>query len=163
MQSAKDTFYVTLRNRLAVLNPVRTIVVRGVTRPGALVEENELVSSIEPVDAFCLRWSKLQVHARALRMLVSMQCQVRYSTDGTEGNAGMDRGRLLAGMDAELASAVDAAPQSAMKMNFASGGPAMGTRVFWGDVTFADAVVDGERLSRVAMIEVFTYQEAGEL
>ena len=42
MQNAKDTFYVTLQSRLAALNPARTIVVRGVVRPGTLVEENEL-------------------------------------------------------------------------------------------------------------------------
>ena len=42
MQSAKDTFYVTLRDRLAALNPARTVVVRGMVRPGVLVEENEL-------------------------------------------------------------------------------------------------------------------------
>ena len=163
MQSAKDTFYVTLRDRLATLNPVRTIVMRGVTRPGVLVEENELVSAIHPMDAFSLRWSKLRVDTRAARTLVSMQCEVRYSTDGTEGNAGMDRGRLLAGMDAELASAVNASPQSAAKVNFASGGTAMGTRVFWGDVLFGDTGVDRERLSRVATVEVFACQEAGEL
>ena len=57
MQNAKDTFYVTLRDRLAALNPARTMVVRGVTRPGVLVEENELVSAYEPVDVFCLRWT----------------------------------------------------------------------------------------------------------
>ena len=34
MQNAKDTFYVTLRDRLAAVNPARTMVVRGVTRPG---------------------------------------------------------------------------------------------------------------------------------
>ncbi len=55
MQNARDTFYVTLRDRLAAVNPARTIVLRGVTRPGVLVEENELVSAYQPVDAFCLR------------------------------------------------------------------------------------------------------------
>ena len=57
MQNAKDTFYMTLRDRLAAVNPARTMVVRGVTRPGSLVEENELVSADQPVDAFCLRWT----------------------------------------------------------------------------------------------------------
>ena len=45
MQNAKDTFYVTLRDRLAAVNPARTMVLRGVTRPGVLVEENELASA----------------------------------------------------------------------------------------------------------------------
>ena len=48
MQNAKDTFYVTLQGRLAALNPARTIVVRGVVRPGTLVDENELPSAWFP-------------------------------------------------------------------------------------------------------------------
>ena len=42
MQNAKDTFYLMLQSRLTALNPSRTIVVRGVLRPGILVDENEL-------------------------------------------------------------------------------------------------------------------------
>ena len=144
------------------------MVVRGVTRPGVLVEENELASAYHPVDTFCLRWTALKVAARAELPLVSMVCEIEYATDGSAGNGGMDRGRLLAGMDAELAAAVGAAPQSVRKMNFAgvAGGAAavaMETNVFWGDAGFGDAVADGERLKRVAKVEVFAYQEAGEL
>jgi hypothetical protein len=40
---------------------------------------------------------------------------------------------------------------------------AMATNVFWGDVVFGAAVVNAERLERVATVEVFCYQEAGEL
>ena len=166
MQNAKDTFYMTLRNRLASVNPARTMVVRGVTRPGSLVEENELVSAEQPVGAFCLRWTGLRVDSRAALTLVSMQCEVRYCTDGGAGNGGMDRGRLLAGMDAELVAAVNAAPQNAVKSAFVAGDPngtAMGTNVFWNDVVFGAAAVENERLERVATVDVFAYQEAGEL
>ena len=166
MQNAKDSFYMTLRDRLAAVNPARTMVVRGVTRPGSLVGENELASAVQPVDAFCLRWTGLRVDSRASLTLVSMQCEIRYCTDGTAGNGGMDRGRLLAGMDAELVAAVNAAPQNVVKSAFVTGEPsgtAMGTNVFWGDVSFRPVVVNGERLERVATIEVFSYQEAGEL
>jgi hypothetical protein len=38
MQNARDTFYVALRDRLAAVNPARTMVVRSVVRPGLLVE-----------------------------------------------------------------------------------------------------------------------------
>ena len=55
MQNAKDTFYELLRERLAVLNPERTIVVRGVSRPGVLVDENELQASAALPDCFHLR------------------------------------------------------------------------------------------------------------
>ena len=170
MQNARDTFYVALRDRLAAVNPARTIVLRGVTRPGVLVEENELAVAYQPVDAFCLRWAGTRVDARGSVPLVAMSCEIRYGSDGNAGNGGMDRGRLLAGMDAELVAAVGAAPQSMAKMNYAglagSSGAAptaMGTQVFWGDVVFGAATVQGERLERVATVEVFCYQEAGEL
>jgi hypothetical protein len=164
MQNAKDTFYVTLRDRLAAVNPARTMVLRGVTRPGVLVEENELASAYQPVDAFCLRWTGSKVDAGAALPLVAMSCEIRYGSDGNAGNGGMDRGRLLAAMDAELVAAVGAAPQSAAKMNYTGASPvALGTRVFWGDVAFGAATVNGERLERVATVEVFCYQEAGEL
>ncbi len=97
MQNARDTFYVTLRDRLAAVNPARTMVLRGVTRPGVLVEENELASAYQPVDAFCLRWTGLSVDAKGSLPLVTMVCEIRYATDGDSGNGGMDRGRLLVG------------------------------------------------------------------
>jgi len=164
MRNARDTFYVTLRDRLAAVNPARTMVLRGVTRPGVLVEENELASAYQPVDAFCLRWTGVQVDAQGAMPLMTMTCEIRYATDGNAGNGGMDRGRLLAAMDAELVAAVGAAPQSAVKVNYAvSPAVAMGTMVFWGDVTPGSSTVNEERLERVATVEVFCYQEAGEL
>jgi len=166
MQSAKDTFYVTLRDRLASVNAARTMVLRGVTRPGVLVEENELVAAFAPVNAFCLRWTTLSVDAQGALPLVRMGCEIRYATDGSAGNGAMDRGRLLAAMDAELVAAVSAAPQSAVKRDFAGAAvaaPVLGTRVFWGDAEFGAVAVKGERLERVARVEVFVYQEAGEL
>jgi hypothetical protein len=170
MQNARDTFYVTLRDRLAAVNPARTMVLRGVTRPGVLVEENELASAYQPVDAFCLRWVGLNVDAKGSLPLVTMVCEIRYATDGDSGNGGMDRGRLLSGMDGELVAALSVGPQSMPKMNYvaAAGGSglpavAMATNVFWGDAAFGAATVNGERLERVATVEVFSYQEAGEL
>ena len=170
MQNAKDTFYVTLQGRLEAVNPARMVVVRGVTRPGVLVEENELASATVPVNAFCLQWTGLTVDAQGALPLVTMVCEIRYATDGDSGNGGMDRGRLLSGMDAELVAAVSASPQNTTKMNYvgAAGGSglppvAMATNVFWGDVVFGAAVANGERLERVATVEVFSYQEAGEL
>ena len=82
----------------------------------------------------------------------------------------MDRGRLLSAMDGELAVALSSTPQNARKMNYvgAAGGSgvapaAMATNVFWGDAFFGATAVNGERLERVATVEVFSYQEAGEL
>ncbi len=164
MQNARDTFYVTLRDRLAAVNPARTMLVRGVMRPGLLVEENELASANEPADVFRLRWTGLRVDAVGPLPLVAMSCEIRYATDGNAGNGGMDRGRLLAGMDAELVAAIHASPQKVRKMNYSvAPAVAMGTNVFWGDVAFAASMVTGERVERVATVEVFCYQEAGEL
>src|ERR1700730_8557070 len=110
MQNARDTFYVTLRDRLAAVNPARTMVLRGVTRPGVLVEENELVSAYHPANVFCMHWTGLGVDVQSGLPLLTMTCQIKYATDGDAGNGGMDRGRLLSGMDAELGAAERAAP-----------------------------------------------------
>ena len=164
MQNARDTFYVTLRDRLAAVNPARTMVVRSVVRPGLLVEENELASATAPADVFRLRWTGLRVDAKGALPLVVMVCEIRYATDGNAGNGGMDRGRLLGAMDAELAAAVNAEPRNVGKMSYAaSPAEAMETNVWWGDVAFAAATLNGERLERVATVEVFGFQEAGEL
>jgi len=168
MQNAKDTFYLTLQSRLAVLNPARTIVVRGVVRPGTLVEENELPSAWVPIDAFCLQWTELQVNSAEPLPLVVMECSIQYATDGTSGNGGMDRGRLLAAMDAELTAAIGAEPHAVAKMNYsaakASGAPmAMGTNVFWADPVFGATTAVDKRLARTTTVQVFAYQEAGEL
>jgi hypothetical protein len=164
MQNAKDTFYTALRDRLSTLNPARTIVVRGVTRPGVLVEENELVSGVTPVDAFRLRWAGLKVDTQSPLPLATLTCEIRYATGGDAGNGGMDRGRLLAAMDAELSSALTAAPQTAAKTGYSSTAApvALTTNIFWANPTFASATIAGERIERVATVEVFCYQEAGE-
>jgi len=168
MQNAKDTFYVTLQSRLAALNPARTIVVRGVARPATLVEENELPSAWVPVNAFRLQWAGLQMYSDGPLPLVAMECSIQYATDGSSGNGGMDRGRLLAAMDAELASALGAEPHTVEKMNYSAAGvgvapTAMATSVFWADPVFGAASAVGERLERTTTVQVFAYQEAGEL
>lgn len=162
MQSAKDSFYVALRDRIAGINPERTTVLRGATRAGVLVAENELATNFFAVDVFSLQWVTLSVDASD--GLVRMQCEIRYATDGSAGNGGMDRGRMLAEMDLELATALRRDPQSVVKTAYTSAGATtMGTNVFWGDPVFAAVATEGERVSRTAAVEVFTYGEAGEL
>ncbi|MDP9052077.1 MAG: hypothetical protein M3O31_15355 [Acidobacteriota bacterium] len=168
MQNAKDTFYMTLQSRLAALNPSRTMVMRGAVRPGTLVDENELPTAFVPMDAFRLHWTKLQVNTASPLPWIAMECAIQYATDGTAGNGGMDRGRALAAMDAELAAALAAEPHTVPKMTYATasaGVPAtaMATNVFWADTIFGAASAVGERLERTATVQVFAYQEAGEL
>jgi hypothetical protein len=168
MQNAKDTFYTMLQGRLAALNPSRTIVVRGAVRPGTLVEENELPSTSIPADCFRLEWTKLQLATASPLPLAAMECTISYATDGSAGSAGMDRGRLLAAMDGELIAALAAAPRSTLKLNYSAAGvgvapTAMATNIFWADPLFGAVATEDERLERTATVEVFAYQEAGEL
>jgi hypothetical protein len=168
VQNAKDTFYEVLRSRLAALNPERTIVLRGVTRPGVLVEENELVSATTTPDCFRLAWIQDATDANGAMPMIAMQCEIRYDTAGTAFNGGMDRGRSLAAMDGELLTAVNAAPQSAVKMNY-TGLPqgkaamAMSTNIWWSDAALGKTVAVGDRIARSATVTVMSYQEAGEL
>ena len=168
MQNAKDTFYEVLRSRLVALNPERTIVLRGVVRPGVLVEENELLSAVALPDCFRMRWEMSAVDANGIMPLVTMQCAIDYETAGTSMNTGMDRGRALAAMDAELQAAVNALPRSALKMNYAglangAAAAAMTTSVWWSEVVFGKTVIKDDRLARTATVDVMSFQEAGEL
>ena len=162
MQNAKDTFYITLRDRIAALNAARTVLVRGQSRPAVLVEENELPSAFSHDDTFVLRWTDAKIDAQQGTLpLVTQRCEIRYATQGNSGNGGMDRGRLLSAMDSELAAALNVTPQRTAKTNYANPAP-MQTNIFWSDVAFAPAQVGETRLGRTATVDVFSYQEAGE-
>ncbi|MDE1176725.1 MAG: hypothetical protein PW789_08955 [Edaphobacter sp.] len=164
MQNAKDTFYITLRDRVAALNPARTIVLRGQTRPGVLVEENELASAFDQQDAFRLRWTTLAIDSQQPAPLAALRCEILYATAGSSGNGGMDRGRLLEAMDAELFSALHTAPQNALLQQFASDTAAvvLPARIFWGNPAFNPVTSNGELLERTATVDVFTYQNQEE-
>jgi hypothetical protein len=168
VQNAKDTFYEVLRSWLVALNPERTIVLRGIVRPGVLVEENELLSAVTLPDCFRLRWSVASVDAKGRMPLVALQCSIHYETAGTAVNGGMDRGRALAAMDAELQGVVNALPRNFLKMNYAGlaaghAAVAMATNVWWSEVAFGEMAISDDRLSRTATVQVMSYEEAGEL
>ena len=168
MQNAKDTFYTTLQARLAALNPTRMLVLRGIVRPGTLVDENELPTAAPPTDVFRLAWTGLQLDPRANLSLLTLACTITYATAGTVANAGMDRGRALAAMDSELAQALASEPRSVLKQNYAEANAAtapvaMSTYLFWADPIFGAAEVASERLQRTCTVQVCAYQEAGEL
>lgn len=161
MQNAKDTFYIALRDRLATVNPERSMTLRGVVRPGILVEEAEApVAQLLP-DVFVLRWAKLAADTQLPSILATMTCEIHYVTAGTQGNSGLDRGRALEEMDDELLQIL--CPSSTPKMNYTQTPAAqMGTNVFWSQALFAPGTTTRERVGRVATIEVFAYQEQGE-
>jgi hypothetical protein len=161
MQNAQNTFYITLRNRLVALNPNRTIYLRGVTRPGILVESNEFVVAQPPSDVFVLRWVGLHNDPYLSDVLLQMECEISYVTVGTVGNLGMDRGAMLTEMDAELMSLLQ--PNTAQKMTYASTPAApMETQMFWSEASFQPLKVERDRLSRIATVSVFSYEEPGE-
>jgi hypothetical protein len=164
MTNAKDTFYVMLRDRLAALNPYRTMSLRGVIRPGILVEENELATTEIVPDIFRLRWTATAINPLGPLPLAALTCEIHYTTEGTDNAAGMDRGRLLSAMDSELAAALGTPPHHAIKQRYAAGPSpiAMATSIFWSDPVFAPATTSTEQLARVATVEIFSYQEAGE-
>ena len=162
MQNAKDTFYVTLRTRLATLNPNRTMLLRGVQRPGILVEEAEAVVPMLPADVFVLRWTGLSADVSLPLVLARMECEILYTTGGTQPASGLDRGRALEEMDAEILTLLT--PNYAPKMNYTQTPPAqMNTPVFWSAADFTPVVTTRDRLSRSARVTVFAYQEPGEL
>jgi hypothetical protein len=168
LQNAKDTFYEVLRARIAAANPERTIVLRGVTRPGVLVEENELVTTSTLPDCFRLRWAATTVTAGGAMPVVALRCEIDYETAGTALNGGMDRGRALGAMDAELAGAVNATPQFTPKQSYAAlarGGAAvaMNSNVWWSDAELGATTLREDRVGRTATVVVMSYQEAGEL
>jgi len=161
MQNAKDSFYMALRTRLAVINPERTILLRGTVRPGILVEEAEAPFSQLPNDIFVLRWQGVGVDLDLGSMMAAEQCEVIYQTCGTQSYGGLDRGRLLSGMDEELAAMLQ--PFYTPKLNFTATPPAaMLTKVFWDEPVFGSIVIQKDQLSRSANVMVYSYQEQGE-
>ena len=163
MQRAKDTFYVVLRDGVAAANPQRTTVVRGVLRPGVLVEENELPVAVAAADVFRLRWTALAVDAAGAMPLAKLRCEIAYETAGSAAMSGLDRGRLLSAMDAELVTVLAGETQAAAKMDFTEGTPVPeGTQIFWSDPAFGMAVMVGERVGRVATVDVWSLEGAGE-
>ncbi|HEV2487513.1 MAG TPA: hypothetical protein VGT08_18455 [Terracidiphilus sp.] len=161
MQNAKDSFYITLRTRLAAINPERTVLLRGTVRPGILVEEAEAPFSQLPNDVFVLRWLGLGVDVDLGSAMVAGECEILYQTCGSQSFGGLDRGRSLSQMDEELVTIL--APFYTPKLNYTATPPAaMLTQVFWDEPGFGSITVQRDRLSRSAKVLVYSYQEQGE-
>ncbi len=130
MKKARDSFYVAMRDRLQVLNPARQVLIRGVWRPGVLVEENESFVPVVPDNVFVLRWTKAVADEQHALTRTQQTCEIQYQTAGTVTAGGLDRGTLLTEMDAELLSIMQ--PQQVQKTDYSVNPPvAMGTRVSW--------------------------------
>lgn len=161
MQNAKDSFYMALRTRLISVNPERTILLRGTVRPGILVEEAEAPFSQLPDDVFVLRWMAMGADLNLDTTMAALQCEIVYSTCGSQSFDGLDRGRALSEMDEELLAMLQ--PFWTPKMNYQATPPAaMLTKVFWDEPAFSPVAVERDRLSRSAAVMVYGYQEQGE-
>jgi len=161
MQNAKDSFYIALRNRLAALNPERTIMLRGAVRPGILVEEAEAPFNQLPNDVFILRWLGHGADLDLASTLVAEECEILYNTCGCQTFGGLDRGRLLSEMDSELLTILQ--PFSTPKLSYSTQPPvALLTQVFWDEPVFSPAVTQRDRLSRSAKIMVYGYREPSQ-
>jgi hypothetical protein len=138
------------------------MILRGVQRPGILVEEAESVVAQMPADAFVLRWTLLDVDTQLPLSLAQMSCEIHYTTSGTRTNTGLDRGRTMAEMDEELLGILQ--PNSTQKLNYTvSPAAAMETLVFWTAPQFMPLTTLRDRLTRVAKTTVFAFEEQGEL
>jgi hypothetical protein len=161
MQNAKDSFYVALRSRLVAVNPERTILLRSAVRPGILVEEAEAPFGQLPSDVFVLRWLGLGVDQDLPSAMAAEECEIVYSTLGTQSFGGLDRGRALSAMDEELMAML--APYWTLKQNYATTpATAMLTNVFWDEPVFGPVTVLRDRVTRSARVVVYSYQEVGE-
>jgi len=159
MQNAKDSFYVALRARLVAINPGRVILLRSAVRPGILVEEAEAPFGQLPADVFVLRWLGLGVDQDLPSTMVAAEVEVLYPTLGSQSFGGLDRGRALTEMDAELVGMLS--PFWTPKLDYtATPAAPMLTNVFWDEPVFGQATVLRDRLSRTARVVVYSYEEA---
>jgi hypothetical protein len=93
--------------------------------------------------------------------MAAEECEVVYSTLGTQSFGGLDRGRALSEMDEELTAMLT--PYWTPKLNYTATPPAaMLTKVFWDEPAFTPVTVTRDKLSRSARVVVYSYQEAGE-
>jgi hypothetical protein len=161
MQNAKDSFYMALRTRLVAINPERTILLRGATRPGILVEEAEAPFSQFPNNVFILRWLGVGADLDLGSTMVAEQCEIVYQTCGTQSFGGLDRGRSLSVMDEELAAMLE--PFYTPKRNYTTTpAAAMLTNVFWDEPVFGPIVSQRDLLNRSANVMIYSYQEQEE-
>jgi hypothetical protein len=170
MQFAKDSFFLALQQRLASLNPARTVTLNGATVPAVVVVENLPPSSAEPQpNTFYIEWSAANVldgHA-GNGALMSLACVISYYTLGTVQSM-VDRGRVLGELDDELLGICQ--PPNTEKRDYTQSPSAdLGSGVFWTQPAFeemkargvedsAESHPDG-RVERTARLTIFFFSE----
>ncbi len=158
MQKVKDSFFYALRQRLAALNPDRTVVIDGVLRPAVLAVENERVELDGAVaGAFCLRWGTAEQKQNSRSGVMAVNCVIDYAVDDYDAG-GNRQGRNLSAMDAELSAMLE--PRSADLVEIDSGAvSAIGKQIFWGTPAWSKPETSGGILTRRATVTVFSRPE----
>lgn len=159
MQSAKDTFVMTLSDRLATVNPARTVVVRGAVRTAVITEDSELITKQAAwLDCFVVRWMDDSVDRSEPLPMHGLPCLVTYATRGTQEFAGMDRGRVMAALDAELTQMMQ--PRSVALQDVTTTPiTTMTTRIWWSEMEASAVVVAEDVLRREVKLTVFALEE----
>jgi hypothetical protein len=153
MQFAKDSFYMALQSRLAALNPLRTVTLNGAQRPAIIVVENEYPNAAQRwPHAFYLEWGAAKALDGGGTPLVLMTCSIVYYASGTL-QSGIDRGRTLGELDAELLSICR--PAHTEKRDYSQSPSAdLGTGVFWTLPQFdVPALLAGEGKQHPAVLQ----------
>lgn len=151
MQFAKDSFFLALQQRLAGLNPARTVTINGATVPAVVVVENLPPSSAQPQpNAFYIEWGAADVvdgHA-GCGALMSLECVISYYSMGTVASM-VDRGRVLGQLDDELLAICQ--PPNTEKQDYTQAPSVdLGTTVFWGQPSFTEGKGAGQFWGRVS-------------
>ena len=164
MQFAKDSFYVAMRDRLAALDPARTVVVAGRMRPAVLVDENEPANSAPPLpNAFHLAWVIPEIvkgSEAARRPLMKIDCTIAYRIAGAQSGS-VDRGRALATLDSELLR-LTAPPRTPKRDQTHTPAVELGSIVFWGLPEFGAVESVHDELRRQARLAVFFFSEVDQ-
>ncbi len=163
MQPTKDSFYVTLRDRLAAYDPQRTITLNGATRPAILVMENEAAELPPRLEgAFCLSWGTARPAQPATSTLMAMECTITYRTSGSAANDEFDRGRNLSILDCDLLAIC--APAQTAKCDYSRGVAApLGSQLFWTQPALDSAKeTTAQVVGREAHVTVFFFPEVNQ-
>ena len=159
MQAAKDSFLMTLTERLVQVNPQRTMTIDGVTRPAIFAMENEVALPPETVtDAFRLQWQDAR-RALPFDRLMYMDCAISYSSQGTDAMMRTDRGRMVTAMSSELLQTCSG--RSAAKCDYTQTPAAdLGSNIFWSYPLMGTPRETDGVLEQTATVRVYFFPEA---
>ncbi|MBS1813598.1 MAG: hypothetical protein JSS87_01850 [Acidobacteria bacterium] len=161
MQNMADTFYATLRDRLASVNAGRVVAVRGQLRPAVVVDENEMPEQATDAGVFHLRWGARRTDRGGALPMVTAECVITFRSSGADAQSILARGRQRNAMCAELDAML--LPAMAVKKAFSgSGAVAMATNIFWCEQGERVVKEKGELLETTATVLVMSYLEEGE-